>query len=530
MSDRTNRFVGSFVTIWIFGLMGVFVGCSTNITDKASDGRRVNSAPAGSGDASSLEDEYWQVMLHGNTRVGYKHSKTVLIREDGRDLLSCSGEMEMRVQRGSEISEMKMELSSVESPTGDLVRFTSKTIMGPVPKISKGTYDKNAEKLLIDLVTPRGEQSVELAWQKGWGGFFTGENSLNRNPMNPGEVRSFQSLEPLSLQVAETHLKALQYETTRLLSGDADLLKIQMTVDLGGGNALMSYLWTEKGCRILKETVPQLGIEVYRTTREIALDVESRPTFNLDEMSLVRIARPLENAHQSQRIVYRIHVPHVPGVKSSDAAGVFLDDGGQTVSALEDGIVEVTVRALRPDQTLPVDFPGFEPVGDDDRLPNNTIQSEDSRIRAMAMSVAQEEKDPWRLAIALESLVHKKIQKKNFTQAFATAAEVVETLEGDCSEHAVLLAALCRARDIPARTAIGLVYFDREQAFAGHMWNEVWIHDRWIPLDATIGAGGIGAAHLKVSVSNLKGISPYSTFLPIIRLLGGVSLEIVEME
>ena len=30
----------------------------------------------------------------------------------------------------------------------------------------------------------------------------------------------------------------------------------------------------------------------------------------------------------------------------------------------------------------------------------------------MAMSVAQEEKDPWRLAIALESLVHKKIQKK----------------------------------------------------------------------------------------------------------------------
>ena len=67
--------------------------------------------------------------------------------------------------------------------------------------------------------------------------------------------------------------------------------------------------------------------------------------------------------------------------------------------------------------------------------------------------------------------------------------EVARSLEGDCTEHAVLLAALCRARKIPARVAFGLVYYPPQKGFAYHMWNEVWIADRWIPLDATLGHG-----------------------------------------
>ena len=97
---------------------------------------------------------------------------------------------------------------------------------------------------------------------------------------------------------------------------------------------------------------------------------------------------------------------------------------------------------------------------------------------------------------------------KNFSQAFATAAEVARSLEGDCTEHAVLLAALCRARKIPARVAFGLVYYPPQKGFAYHMWNEVWIADRWVPLDATLGLGGIGADHIKLGDSNLSRQQP----------------------
>ena len=75
-----------------------------------------------------------------------------------------------------------------------------------------------------------------------------------------------------------------------------------------------------------------------------------------------------------------------------------------------------------------------------------------------------------------------------------TASDVARSHSGDCKAHAVYLAALARARGIPARVAVGLVYSDRLAAFGYHMWTEVYIDGRWIPLDGTLGLGGIGAA------------------------------------
>ena len=39
--------------------------------------------------------------------------------------------------------------------------------------------------------------------------------------------------------------------------------------------------------------------------------------------------------------------------------------------------------------------------------------------------------------------------EKDLSVGFATAADVARTAQGDCTEHAVLLAALLRASDIP---------------------------------------------------------------------------------
>src|SRR5205085_515826 len=90
---------------------------------------------------------------------------------------------------------------------------------------------------------------------------------------------------------------------------------------------------------------------------------------------------------------------------------------------------------------------------------------------------------------------------RNFTEALATADEVARTLEGDCTEFAMLTAALLRAAGIPSRTAIGLVYVDlaRGPVFGFHMWTEAWVRGQWVPLDATLGRGHIGAAHIKVT-------------------------------
>ena len=158
------------------------------------------------------------------------------------------------------------------------------------------------------------------------------------------------------------------------------------------------------------------------------------------------------------------------------------------------------------------------------------MQSDDPQIAALAKEAAGGQSDPWKAALSLEKFVNHYISGKNYSRAFSTAVEVAQSREGACTQHAVLLAALARARGIPCRVAIGLVYTEGRPGFAFHMWDEVWVADRWIALDATRGAGGIGAGYLKLADSSLRGEAAYSCFLPVTEVIGQTKIEILEVE
>ena len=149
-------------------------------------------------------------------------------------------------------------------------------------------------------------------------------------------------------------------------------------------------------------------------------------------------------------------------------------------------------------------------------------------IRSKAKEAVGDEDDPWSMALILERFVNREVKDKNFKQAFATAVEVARSREGDCTEHAVYLAALARACGIPSRVAIGLVYMGGQQAFGFHAWTEVYIDGRWTPLDGTLALGGVGAAHLKIAASNLEGASAYNLMLPVMKLIGRMRIEVLD--
>jgi transglutaminase-like putative cysteine protease len=151
-------------------------------------------------------------------------------------------------------------------------------------------------------------------------------------------------------------------------------------------------------------------------------------------------------------------------------------------------------------------------------------------IQELAAGIAPAETDPWKVACALEQFVRGLVHHQGALQVFATAAEVARSREGDCTEHAVLLAALCRARQIPARVAFGLVYVPTTNSFEYHMWNEIWIAGRWVPMDATLGQGGIGADHLKLGDSSLASGSPLADLISVIQVFGRLELELVKAE
>jgi transglutaminase-like putative cysteine protease len=215
-------------------------------------------------------------------------------------------------------------------------------------------------------------------------------------------------------------------------------------------------------------------------------------------------------------------------VKTGKIEGVFPSGLSQQVAIKDERTAEVTVLAVRPDSPATAAAAG-RPTSDD-LAPSSYLQSDDPAIVALARSVATSEKDPWLVACALEKHVDATIQLKNFSQAFATAAQVARSLEGDCTEHAMLLAALCRARQIPARCAFGLIYFEPLKGFAFHMWTEVWISDRWVPLDGTLGHGGIAADHLKLGDTSLSGPSSLADLLAVTTAFGRLELQLISAE
>lgn len=88
---------------------------------------------------------------------------------------------------------------------------------------------------------------------------------------------------------------------------------------------------------------------------------------------------------------------------------------------------------------------------------------------------------------ALAELVDGWITRKSLGRAFDSAAEVASRREGDCTEHAVLLAAAARIAGHPARVVIGvaLVPIEGELRAFGHAWTELHDARGWRTLDAT---------------------------------------------
>ena len=138
--------------------------------------------------------------------------------------------------------------------------------------------------------------------------------------------------------------------------------------------------------------------------------------------------------------------------------------------------------------------------------------------------------DPWEKAARINHWVFENMRRNtNFKIAFAAAHEVVRNLSGDCTEHAVLAAAMCRAEGIPARVAVGLIYVDNLEGFGYHMWHEVFVNHRWVALDASFDQTTVDAVHIKLSDTSLDGVAPFEAFLPVVRVMGKMTIEPIEL-
>ena len=289
---------------------------------------------------------------------------------------------------------------------------------------------------------------------------------------------------------------------------------------MAGGNRIGVTLWSNEQGEVLKTDMSGLQT-TFRTTQDKAVPRDSAGEIDLGTKMMVRVAAPIDKPHSTQSVRYRVTL------KNGNPQELLAKTELQTLRLVDDKTVELNVTPGRPIVDSRTENRSAEPNAEF-LAANALIQSDDPTIKEMASEVLSESSE-WETACKLEKFVNELITQKNFSTAFASAKEVAQSKQGDCTEHAVLLAALCRAKQIPARCAIGLVYVESEQAFAFHMWSEAWIDGHWLPLDATLGFGGTGAAHIKVSDSSLADGTGMESMLPVLQLIGDVEIEVLEV-
>ncbi len=466
-------------------------------------------------------DESWQVIYIGQQRVGYEHAREVIERRDGRVVVVSSSESHSQLKRLGQVLKMTTSLQTEETEAGDLLRFTFELKNPPAQPTWTAGVVNNGELELTSTVAGR-KVSRRLTWEADAKSPAYPDRLLREKPLKPGESRKTKVYLPEFNKFSQLTLSADDVRPVKLHDGKyQSLLKVRVAIS--AIPELSSRQFMDADGRILMtETDIANGGKSYRVARDVALQAIAGAELDIAISTLIRIDPPIVDAHRKKRIVYRI------SAKDEFPDKLLVNGGTQQVKRLSPDSVELTVTSKPLPPTI------SRQVATDAKYLATTrfLQVNDSRVVAHAEKAAGGETDFSRVATRMERYVFDKLTKKNFSTAMASAAEVAEHLEGDCTEHAVLLSAMLRAKKIPSRIAAGLVYIPGVNSFGGHMWTEAFLGEEWIPLDATMGRAGIGAAHLKMSESALDEDAPFpvSAFLPLFQGLGKLKIDVLKAE
>jgi transglutaminase-like putative cysteine protease len=484
--------------------------------------------------------ESWDAAYLGDAKIGYLHTVTRPVERDGKKLFRTSQELRLTLKRYKEVSEIRMESGTEEDADGKVdAVFLAQYLQG-----KKLVVTGKVKGNLLHINGDNGRIDKDVPWNDEAIGLYKQERFFRDRKAKPGDELSFSSYEPtISSSVTVRAIVRDEEEIEVLRANPAGgkvtrvkerLLRIETTPDeikIGDQSLKLPgmVLWLNKDllpARSELEMQPLGKIVFYRTTKAVATaenDAVSSTAQDIGLSSMIRLNRAISRPHDASKIVYRITV------KGDDKPETALaQDARQKVENAKGHTFELHVQAIR----APQGGSGEEKADDKFLQSCFFIDCDNERVKALAREAVGRESDPWKKAQAVERWVHDRMQSDG-TVAFCTASQAAKDLRGDCRQHAMLTAAMCRAVGVPSRTALGLIYVNRggqrpEMGF--HMWTEVWIAGEWLGIDATLGRGSVGAAHVKISDHSWHEVQSLTPMLPVARVLGKLSIEVIDIE
>jgi hypothetical protein len=469
---------------------------------------------------AGLIHETWETVLLDGARIGSLHTTFREVGDGGQFRTETDLDLSFRCY-GAEVR-MKREFATEESSAGVVSAVSMKQLQDRGRQLTlQGTVEDGRLHVVVD----GGRIERRIPWSDNVLGLAAQERLLVDRRPKPGDQFTFLRYEPTFNTVVTVRVTAKQPEPV----GDAGakLLRVELVPNRieAAGTSIQppgSVVWLDGGFRPARREIELDGVGkvlLKRTTKEIATGAPDKPS-DIGLRNLVAVNRRISDPHSTRSAVYRITLKGEP-------ASAIVHDAHQDIRNVKGDTFELHVHPPRPERGA-----SAGPAADEYLSRNYYVDSDNGNIREITRRATAGEQDAWSKALRIERWVSKAMRPSSGAE-LAPASQIARDLTGDCRAYALLTAAMCRAAGIPSRTAIGLIYTEREASdpkFGFHMWTEVNIGGRWIGLDSTLGRGGVGACHIKISDHSWYATRSLTPLLPVNRVLGKLSVEIVRIE
>ncbi|MDR0610522.1 MAG: transglutaminase family protein [Planctomycetaceae bacterium] len=487
--------------------------------------------------------EFWEQLTIEGKPVGFQ--RTALSFEDinGQPVKRLERQSRLSVLRYGNSFDVALNVNSVSRIEGSFLSASVQLNGGGEP--IETTYQTENDQLTI----ANSSTQTTLSWKQNIPGPETLLCELLNTPMKSGEIRQITFFEPAMHSLVEATLTARQPEQVNINGVMKNLLRIEVQNRLellqAGIQTVAETLWTDSGGHIIRRELPLEGqtLLAVRVPREKALEFQvEKPSVELGNLGVIPLNSSISQPHRATKIEFIVKT------QKELTTNQFPQTPFQSVEQIDKKSAKITVLSAvnhNHNHNMNINNPALEQFKQDkveakseDLMSNQLINLNDPQLIKLADRVDSESLTPYQTALALEQLVHNTIRKTSFSIALASSSDVLKSQSGDCTEFAVLFAALCRVKKIPARITLGLVYtpfspLNNESEQAGmvfHLWNEVLIDGVWQPFDAVLALGGADAARIKITDESLAENSLASLCHSLLGVIGQIQIRLEKSE
>ncbi len=480
-------------------------------------------------DTVVTEFDRWYVLQMQDQHAGYMHAE---VRKKGGRYITQT-ELKLTVRRGNQAITITQDMWFIETLDGKPVEASSTLKSGALAMVNHLKFVDDQ----VELTTGQGVAArtttipqpdpaylPPYAAQKRIEKLIAdGETEIDVKILDPS-----MGLTPIAMKT-----RIIGEENVEVFGKVVPAIVWEAKLSSMPGVTVREYV--DQQGRSIKSTIqlmPEMDITIIEADEQLAKAEVDPP--RIMAQTLIHPKGELKNARQTNRAIYKITIKDAPGLPD-DVQPALPRTGYQRV-VWDDQTTAAVVQDLAQPVNAVDDLPTEADLNRSDM-----IDHDDPAVRALldkALAGVPDDAPDHEVASKLRAFVHDFIDEKDLSVGLAKAGQIARTAQGDCTEHGVLLAALLRAKGIPARTVTGLMYIDeflgQEGVFGYHMWTQAWLEDgdggRWVDLDAVLPGRDFDAAHITLSVSSMADGQMANDMIAMLPTFGRLEIEVTHTE